>query len=76
MILMTRTVPSAKPDHRFPAARPLNGLLCMFNGFAIPKPFCRTINAYSRVGESVRLSVGSAGLEIRRTGGFAEGGTA
>jgi hypothetical protein len=21
-----------------------NGLLCMFNGFAIPKPFCRKIN--------------------------------
>jgi hypothetical protein len=60
----------------FPSLDRLNGLLCMFNGFAIPKPFCRMINGYSRVGESVRLNVGSAGPEVWCMGGFAEGGTA
>ena len=53
-----------------------NRLLCMFNGFAIPKPFCRMMNGYSKIGESVRLSMGSAGRKVRRMGGFAEGGTA
>jgi hypothetical protein len=39
-------VGAVRNPHRDGSSRPwrINRLLCMFNGFAIPKPFCRKIN--------------------------------